>query len=85
MLSSMAHLAAFVRGPAPSEQKHLLLQRAAHTVLGQRQQASSPPCFWSTSGLGVAWLHMRVEQRPKYYTYQPYKTTTSSSQGGTTD
>ncbi len=27
----------------------------------------------STSGLGVGWTHMRVDQRPKYYTWRPYK------------
>jgi len=27
----------------------------------------------STSGLGVGWLHVRLDSRPKYYTYEPYK------------
>ncbi len=27
----------------------------------------------STSGLGVYWLHIRLDNRPKYYTYKPYK------------
>lgn len=27
----------------------------------------------STSGSGVAWLHMRLDSFPKYYTYYPYK------------
>lgn len=27
----------------------------------------------STSGLGVYWLHIRLDERPKYYNYEPYK------------
>lgn len=27
----------------------------------------------STSGMGIAWLHFRLDSRPKYYTYQPFK------------
>lgn len=29
--------------------------------------------WFSTSGLGVYWLHFRFDNYPKYYTYQPYK------------
>jgi hypothetical protein len=25
------------------------------------------------SGLGVPWLHMRIDDTPKYYTHSPYK------------
>ncbi len=27
----------------------------------------------STSGLGVSWLHLRLDSRPKYITHQPYR------------
>ena len=27
----------------------------------------------STSGDGVPWLHFRLDSRPKYFNYQPYK------------
>ena len=27
----------------------------------------------STSGLGVHWLHLRLDSRPKYYTHAPYR------------
>lgn len=26
----------------------------------------------STAGAGVRWLHVRVDDRPKYYHYRPY-------------
>lgn len=29
--------------------------------------------WFSTSGLGVFYLHMRLDSRPKYYNYEPYK------------
>ncbi len=32
------------------------------------------PLWLSTAGGGVAWLHVRLDSRPKYYGYSPYKT-----------
>lgn len=41
-------------------------------TLEDEQQA--PAVVWlSTCGTGVAWLHIRLDSRPKYYTYTPYK------------
>ena len=31
------------------------------------------PVWLSTAGGGVAWLHVRLDDRPKYYSYAPYK------------
>jgi hypothetical protein len=31
------------------------------------------PAWISTAGDGVAWLHGRVDRRPKYYRYAPYR------------
>jgi hypothetical protein len=31
------------------------------------------PVWLSTSGLGIYWLHFRLDTVPKYYTYAPYK------------
>ena len=31
------------------------------------------PVWVSTSGGGVPWLHARLDDRPKYYTYGPYR------------
>lgn len=67
--SSYAHLAAFVRG-APEWQRHALWRavgEAAVTRLG------SEPVWLSTAGAGVSWLHVRLDDRPKYYGYAPYK------------
>ncbi len=31
------------------------------------------PIWVSTSGLGVAWVHVRIDHQPKYFQYKPYK------------
>ena len=36
-------------------------------------QVGANPIWVSTAGLGVSWLHVRIDTRPKYYRYQPYK------------
>jgi len=35
---------------------------------------SETPLWASTSGAGVAWLHIRFDTRPKYYIHLPYRT-----------
>jgi hypothetical protein len=67
--AAYAHLAAFAR-QAPMEQQHALW-RAVGAAAAQR--LSPAPLWLSTSGLGVAWLHVRLDERPKYYTYAPYR------------
>lgn len=46
-------------------------------VVGQQVTAAiaegSSFQFLSTHGLGVLWLHIRLEQRPKYYHHRPYR------------
>ena len=67
-LSAYPHLAAFVRA-GPAEQQHNFWRNigaAFANRLGAR------PLWLSTNGLGVAWLHARLDTRPKYYTFEPY-------------
>ena len=64
-----AHFASFIRN-APENQKHDLFRILA-SALGKR--ISSKPTWLSTSGLGVYWLHIRLDSRPKYYSYQLYR------------
>lgn len=65
-----AHLAAFVR-TAPATQQHALFQALGHAAdLALRRNDRR---IWiSTSGLGVAWLHIRLDTVPKYYQHIPY-------------
>ena len=67
------HLASFVRF-APESQKHLLWQTVGR-LLAQKLNEQEQPIWVSTSGLGVHWLHVRLDSGPKYYTYKPYKQT----------
>jgi hypothetical protein len=64
-----AHLAAFARG-APASQQDALWRAVGDAVAGR---LCAEPLWLSTSGLGVAWLHVRLDERPKYYTYAPYR------------
>ncbi|MBV7327236.1 hypothetical protein KFU94_03070 [Chloroflexi bacterium TSY] len=68
-MDAYPHIAAFVR-KAPTSQKHALWQIVGRTI---EQQLHERPIWLSTSGLGVAWLHIRLDTYPKYYTYTPYK------------
>jgi len=65
---NFAHLAAFT-ATAASERQHALwvgVGRALAPRIGARS-------LWlSTAGLGVAWLHVRLDSRPKYYRHRPY-------------
>lgn len=64
-----AHLAAFSRTADAGQQRDFW-----QSVGECCQQRLNPQPLWlSTSGLGVYWLHMRLDSHPKYYTYAPYK------------
>jgi hypothetical protein len=67
-LAAYTHLAAFVR-VAPPEQVHELWR-----VLAQAFDArlGTSPLWLSTAGLGVHWLHIRIDTRPKYYRHRAY-------------
>jgi hypothetical protein len=67
--AAYGHLAAFVR-LAPERQRDALW-RTIGEVFAQR--LGSKPIWLSTAGAGVAWLHVRVDDRPKYYGYTPYR------------
>jgi len=63
-----AHFAAFLRG-APTRQAHELLAAVGIAV---DARVGVRPLWVSTSGSGVAWLHVRLDSKPKYYTFAPY-------------
>lgn len=67
--SAYGHLAAFVRG-APESQKHQLWKVVGELMV---RQLGSKPIWLSTAGAGVPWLHVRLDQRPKYYCHAPYR------------
>jgi hypothetical protein len=64
-----AHLGAFVRA-APQAQIAAFFSALAAQGLRSCREG---PAWVSTAGDGVAWLHGRVDRRPKYYAYAPYR------------
>ncbi len=64
------HLAAFIRN-APDSQKDALWRVIGATM---QQHVSDYPLWLNTAGGGIAWLHVRLDSRPKYYGFRPYKT-----------
>jgi hypothetical protein len=67
--SCYAHLAQFVR-QAPAAQQDEFWKRVGELYgAGLNEQ----PLWLSTAGLGVSWLHLRLDSRPKYYRYEGYK------------
>ena len=64
------HLGAFVRN-APEAQR-LALWQAVGDAMSARLATS--PVWLSTAGGGVSWLHVRLDDRPKYYGFAPFRT-----------
>jgi len=64
-----AHLAVFVRH-APAAQQHALWSLVGEAM---ERRLSDKPVWLSTAGAGVSWLHVRLDDRPKYYCYEPYR------------
>ena len=66
--NNFAHLGSFVATAPPAQQD--ALWKTVGRELAQRIGAS--PTWLSTAGLGVAWLHVRLDSRPKYYRHAAY-------------
>jgi hypothetical protein len=67
--ANYSHIGAF-HGSAPPSQQHafwIAVAQAVQACLG------SQPLWLSTAGGGVDWLHMRLDKRPKYYRYLPWR------------
>ncbi|MFN0052736.1 MAG: DUF6940 family protein [Planctomycetales bacterium] len=67
--SAYGHLAAFVR-EAPVPQQHALW-----TLVGEamERRLGISPVWLSTAGAGVPWLHVRLDNQPKYYGHAAYR------------
>lgn len=67
--SAYGHLAVFVR-KAPERQRHALWQLVGEAM---SRRVGVKPVWLSTAGAGVSWLHVRLDDRPKYYGFGPYR------------
>ncbi len=63
------HLGMFTQ-QAPVAQQQLLWQRVGEAM---QSRVSGKPVWLSTAGGGVSWLHVRLDDRPKYYHHTPYR------------
>ena len=68
-LSAYGHLAAFVR-QVPEAQRHAFWATVGKAM---EHRLGTAPVWLSTAGAGVSWLHVRLDDRPKYYGYAPYR------------
>jgi hypothetical protein len=68
-LTAYGHLAAFVR-QASEPQRHALWELVGAAM---QRRLSNTPVWLSTAGAGVSWLHVRLDDQPKYYGYAPYR------------
>ncbi|MGD1952960.1 MAG: hypothetical protein ACFB14_25440 [Leptolyngbyaceae cyanobacterium] len=65
-----SYLGAFIH-TAPRAQQHALWTLVGTTMA---QRINEKPVWLSTAGGGVAWLHVRLDNHPKYYHHTPYRT-----------
>ena len=63
------HLASFL-ATCRATDASALWQATSEAMLNR---VSDKPVWLSTAGGGVAWLHIRLDDRPKYYGYSPYR------------
>lgn len=71
-LDTFAHLANFMR-TGSEEQMHDFWIEVA-TQMEKRVAGQGQKKVWlSTCGLGIFWLHMRLDGRPKYYSFPPFR------------
>ncbi|GAB5407295.1 MAG: hypothetical protein Aurels2KO_55260 [Aureliella sp.] len=68
-LSIYGHLGSFIRH-APESQLHGLWQSVA---VAMAERVSNRPVWLSTAGMGVSWLHVRLDDRPKYYGHSAFR------------
>jgi len=67
-ISAYGHLAAFVRH-APETQRDALWQSVGLAI---SKRLGDKPVWLNTAGAGVSWLHVRLDDKPKYYGYEPF-------------
>ena len=68
-ISAYPHIASFTR-EAPEFQNHALWQCVGRAL---ERRIHDRPVWLSTAGLGVFWVHVRIDSRPKYYSFDPYR------------
>jgi len=68
-VKAYGHLGAFARH-APEAQRQALWQTVGEAMA---RRIGGRPVWLSTAGGGVPWLHVRLDDRPKYYGFAAYR------------
>ena len=71
--SDYSSLGAFMSTAREDEVKAFWSRVGSEALNHWRRRREGEKVWMSTSGLGVFWLHLRLDSRPKYYTHGPYK------------
>jgi len=68
-----SHIGRFIRHAPQNEIMFFfqLVGKQYRKILNE-SRGQDKSVWLSTSGLGVAWLHMRIDDRPKYYTFKSF-------------
>lgn len=73
-LQHMTHLNIFLKYSQENIKYDLWKKVSEEMLIRINNQSDDYKKIWlSTSGLGVSWLHIRLDSYPKYYNYQEYK------------
>jgi len=67
-LKTYSHLALFLRGASEKERVQMW-GLVGYEYLNIMKEWKDKTVWLSTAGLGVSWLHFRLDNRPKYYKY----------------
>jgi len=67
--SAYGHLGSFVR-LAPEDQRDALWQAVGEQMT---RRVGAEAVWLNTAGAGVPWLHVRLDNRPKYYEFAAYR------------
>ena len=68
-VSAYSQLSTFAR-QAPDDQQHQLWSMVGEAL---ERRLGAQAVWLNTSGLGIYWLHIRLDSSPKYYTHEPYR------------
>lgn len=67
-----SHIGVFTEN-APLQQQQALWEKVGNVL---KTHITNRQLWLNTAGGGVAWLHIRLDSRPKYYKHQPYRNDT---------
>jgi dihydroneopterin aldolase len=58
---------------APEEQQQEFWKKVANKLAEELEKNPNAPRWLNASGLGVKYLHIRIDEKPKYYNHDEYK------------